>query len=569
MKITCQSCQAKYTIADEKVLGKTVKIKCKKCGASIVVHGSESSPGLPEPSATATPIGVEGAGGGGGEEEGDTRVLNEAGVPGAPSDEWTVNVTDDDQRTLTSAQIAVEYQRGIINGDSYVWKDGMADWLPLSNVAELMQLIGGAAPAAAPLAPPDPYGTPAITEAADPQYGIGGTLMLAPGQGPAATPPPNLSAPATGAAARRAGNRAGGVDLFASSPDRQLSDPGLGENVGPTGERLVGERNESSVLFSLSALNAGKGVPPGSAKKGGEDGVLDLRASPGPPPRNNNNGGRGGGGFDDIMNLGGGMSAAPNLAPPPLLAPVVEAPPQPMPAMAPSAMGAPNAALMMAEPMPQKKSPTGILLGIIGALLVLGGVGAFFAFREPTSTTAAPEATTTTAAPSAAPAAPTETAAPTAAPAETAAATTPSNTPGTIPVGAKPGSFKPGKPTDKPEDKPAEKPAEKPPEKQPEKPAETAAPAAGGKEFDRAAAMSALSKAAGAARGCKKDDGPTGSGKVKVTFAPSGNVTSATVEGPPFAGTPVGGCIASAFRSARVPSFEGAPVSVSKTVNIN
>ncbi|MDB5219989.1 MAG: virulence associated protein, partial [Myxococcaceae bacterium] len=28
MKIQCQSCQAKYTIADEKVLGKVVKIRC-------------------------------------------------------------------------------------------------------------------------------------------------------------------------------------------------------------------------------------------------------------------------------------------------------------------------------------------------------------------------------------------------------------------------------------------------------------------------------------------------------------------------------------------------------------
>ena len=35
MKIQCQSCQAKYTIADEKVLGKVVKIRCKKCGATV------------------------------------------------------------------------------------------------------------------------------------------------------------------------------------------------------------------------------------------------------------------------------------------------------------------------------------------------------------------------------------------------------------------------------------------------------------------------------------------------------------------------------------------------------
>ena len=41
MKIQCQSCQAKYTIADEKVVGKVVKIRCKKCGASIVINGND------------------------------------------------------------------------------------------------------------------------------------------------------------------------------------------------------------------------------------------------------------------------------------------------------------------------------------------------------------------------------------------------------------------------------------------------------------------------------------------------------------------------------------------------
>ena len=33
MKITCQACQARYTIADDKIVGKMVKIRCKKCGA--------------------------------------------------------------------------------------------------------------------------------------------------------------------------------------------------------------------------------------------------------------------------------------------------------------------------------------------------------------------------------------------------------------------------------------------------------------------------------------------------------------------------------------------------------
>ena len=39
MKITCQSCGAKYAIADEKVRGRRVKVRCKSCNEPIVVDG--------------------------------------------------------------------------------------------------------------------------------------------------------------------------------------------------------------------------------------------------------------------------------------------------------------------------------------------------------------------------------------------------------------------------------------------------------------------------------------------------------------------------------------------------
>ena len=41
MKIVCESCSAKYSIADEKVAGRVFKIRCKKCGAAIVVRGDQ------------------------------------------------------------------------------------------------------------------------------------------------------------------------------------------------------------------------------------------------------------------------------------------------------------------------------------------------------------------------------------------------------------------------------------------------------------------------------------------------------------------------------------------------
>src|SRR5438874_2375114 len=108
MKITCQSCQAKYTIADEKVVGKTVKIKCKKCGATIVVNGNEgAAAAAPQQAATPEPSYVAAAppGGNDDEGEGETRVFSGEGPPPGAPEEWTVTITDDDQRTLGAAQI--------------------------------------------------------------------------------------------------------------------------------------------------------------------------------------------------------------------------------------------------------------------------------------------------------------------------------------------------------------------------------------------------------------------------------------------------------------------------------
>ena len=176
MKITCQSCAAKYTIADEKVAGKTVKIKCKKCGATIVVNGNEAGfQAASDAAAYGAPAGApdappEDEGGGG---DGQTTVFSGdqgAAAPGGGGD-WTVNVADDDQRTMSSAQIADAYAQGVVTNDTYVWKDGMADWSPLSGVPELASLVSRPAPrpaagaeagmAAAPAPAPAPAPRPA------------------------------------------------------------------------------------------------------------------------------------------------------------------------------------------------------------------------------------------------------------------------------------------------------------------------------------------------------------------------------------------------------------------------
>ena len=86
--------------------------------------------------------------------------------------------------------------------------------------------------------------------------------------------------------------------------------------------------------------------------------------------------------------------------------------------------------------------------------------------------------------------------------------------------------------------------------------------------FDRDAARNALASVATQASSCRKVGDPSGTAYLMITFAPSGRVTSAQIQGPPFSGTATGGCIASTMRRASVPAFSGDYVTVSKTIVI-
>src|SRR5580698_6546533 len=101
MKIACQSCQAKYTIADEKVLGRVVKIRCKKCSSTIVINGNEAADTALSPPDDPTALAKGSAG---------------AYDYSAPQgDEWTVNVAEGDQRTMRLQEIVAQHKSGVVN----------------------------------------------------------------------------------------------------------------------------------------------------------------------------------------------------------------------------------------------------------------------------------------------------------------------------------------------------------------------------------------------------------------------------------------------------------------------
>lgn len=555
MKVSCQSCSAKYTIADEKVSGRIVKIRCKKCGATIVVNGNDMK-------------------------------ADAAADAAAESEVWTLSVDDTDQRTMTVADVQAAYKSGVINDETFCWKEGMDDWLPLREIEALASAVGKSVslmPSSMEADGGDLFGGLGGGGGGSSELSLGGGGSLF-GDAPLAAAAP--------AAARRSGGRAPAGDLFGGAAsaggEEEVMTSAPGMTAPPGGDaKLTGQRNENSVLFSLNALTSsdsssggggggfgGGGGRGATTAEGDGSGLIDIRALSSSMNSKDTESSK----VDDIMNLSGGGAfnaalTAPVLAPPMMLG---------------GGGGISNS--YAPEENRQQSSSKGLMFGLIGlgAFILIAALVVVFAFKDdgkeqPTSKNDLPSTT---------PSADTRplTADPgTSGAAGTAAGTTPTpassavapnvggatTTAGNKPSGggggkAAAGGSEPAKPVE------PTKPAE------PGKPktlAEEMAAAAGGAKkpesggsaaggtapFDKGAALAALGGVNVAS--CKKDAG--GSGHVKIIFAPSGSVSSATVDDGPFVGTPVGGCVAGKYRGARVPPFAGSPVTVGKSFSIN
>jgi predicted Zn finger-like uncharacterized protein len=549
MKIACEACGAKYTIADDKVRGRKVKIRCKGCGTPIVVDGQQGGgPSVADVETDATLEPVDGP------------VI------------WSVNLSDTDSRTMTVDEIVAGYSSGLVTSDAFVWKDGMTDWVAVLD-SELAPFLHGAPPAAAaPSAPaaaaPPPEAAPLAPVAAAPSA----TAPVAAARG---TIPqfaaPNLGGAPAGSASRPAAARPaavraqaqpdntqdlfGGIDAAGSDEDEVATSapfvPQAGSSAYDDG-KMTGARNENSVLFSLDALKAGfspsapaaNAKPAPKAPKGPPGGRPQQPSNPDDPFGMGASAGLGGIG-------GGALFGADNHAL--LTAPAPPPPPPPTPAQVASGVQP-----MYAPPPPKNKLV--LIGGGVGGVVIIGLLAAlvFGKKHDAGPGTDGSALTSASAAPEKAPEAKKEDTPPPPAedkPAESAAASASASPSASAVASAS------AKPTDKPVAVAAKTDATK-------KPKEDAPPPADAPPFSKASAISALSAAAAGASSCKKPGGPTGSGKATVTFAPSGRATTATVAGS-FAGTPVGGCVASVFRRAHVPAFSGSSVTVSKSFSIN
>src|SRR5688572_10011510 len=146
MKVTCESCGSKYTIKDDKVRGKRVKIRCKGCKSPIVVDGlsidgsSSASDSENAPAYSDVPDAPD-----------DTGLASaEAAFPaaaplGAAVERWSVNLSETDSRDMTTDEIVAAWRSGLVTDDAYIYKPGFDDWKPILEVPELARLLSSPA----------------------------------------------------------------------------------------------------------------------------------------------------------------------------------------------------------------------------------------------------------------------------------------------------------------------------------------------------------------------------------------------------------------------------------------
>jgi predicted Zn finger-like uncharacterized protein len=243
VKISCPTCAAKYSVADEKIQSRLAKIRCRKCSSTIVIDGMATpasvyigDPGSPLASGAPQESPGEGLAARAGGTNVSTPAAGASEPVGPAADEYAVDIADNDQRNMTIHQIVGAYNEGLITADTYIWKEGMADWQTLAEVKAVADALHAAA------------------------------------------------RPVAAAAVRRADHGAT-ADLFGRIATAGSEDDITTSAPAPSFSAGTGARNESSVLFSLSALTgSGESTasPAGGGKRGrtpaDDSGLIDLTA---------------------------------------------------------------------------------------------------------------------------------------------------------------------------------------------------------------------------------------------------------------------------------------------------
>ncbi len=200
MKFLCDQCKAKYQIADEKVQGKTLRMKCRKCGHVIEIRAAADAPasgetmqvsalgedaaaqiansiappkpvaptprpgsaprpgaGAPRPAAGSRPgaaprpptaTAAKNPPSGALASAFSKQVSNEAPPasrtptgPDVPAEDWYVAIDEVPVGPIRLTELRAKYAEGAVRDESLVWREGYEEWRPLRTLPELHQVV--------------------------------------------------------------------------------------------------------------------------------------------------------------------------------------------------------------------------------------------------------------------------------------------------------------------------------------------------------------------------------------------------------------------------------------------
>lgn len=113
MKVVCETCEAKYQIPDERVAGRRLKIRCRKCGGVM-------------------------------EARGDELVAQHAGAPSrtpSGSVEWFASVDGTPIGPLTTDEMVSRISTGVLEWDAHVWREGYAEWKTVDAADTIVRAV--------------------------------------------------------------------------------------------------------------------------------------------------------------------------------------------------------------------------------------------------------------------------------------------------------------------------------------------------------------------------------------------------------------------------------------------
>ena len=198
---------------------------------------------------------------------------------------WYYAVNDESVGPLSTQDLEFNFQNGQITPDTYVWCEGLLDWMSLGAVSELDYLqnpVSGY-----------PTGNEESTRIADGVAGVSYASMGG-GEETAAIDLDEIQRDSGGFSPFDSNNVSGGImgmDGKAAREEESVFDMSSQQAPSTPANDMIGARSENSVLFSLSALQAvsapAANTSASGAPSGGGAGFIDVKAlaASSPTPR--------------------------------------------------------------------------------------------------------------------------------------------------------------------------------------------------------------------------------------------------------------------------------------------